>query len=464
VSGLFDTMAANLAGMNTKVTDFSALTWAALMGQATSKAGTSVNIDTALKVSTVLGCTRVLAEGVAQLPRHITRFDAASNSETQVLEGQLVDLLCQAPNDWMTSFELFETMMAHAALCNNALAVKNVYQGQVRELLPVPWNLVQVERLRNYGLVYRVQDPYGLVGEFLPSQVVHLRGLSWDGVLGMDAVRLARESIGLSIATEEAQERLFANGARPGGLLSIDGSLGEEARERLKEASAGYSRDQAFKMMVLDKGATFTPFAMTGVDAQHLETRRYQVEEICRHFRVFPHMVGYTDKTATFASAESFFQGHVNYTLMPWLVRFAQVLRRDVLGVRSGLRVRFDVRELIRGDTMARAQFYASGITNGWLTRNDARRFEGLQPLAGLDEPLVPLNMGSQTDAAADSPEGQAQQQALAKRVKACVAGEVRSWLDQEGGLPTDDRAVAEFSSRVDASVRRAVAYSAGHA
>lgn len=452
MKGLFETMAAGLGSLEAKsTTDVSALTWAEIMGHGSSKAGVAVNVDSALKVSTVLACVRVLAEGIAQLPLHVGRYDPDTDSVEPARGERVYELLHQAPNDWMTSFELRETMMVHAVLTGNALAVKNVLRGEVRELLPVPWNCVQAQRLPNYGLVYHVNDPFGLVGTFTPKQVLHIRGKSWDSLLGLDAIRLTREAIGLAIATEETHERLFANGARPGGLLSIDGSLSPEARERIKESATQFSRDQAFKTMVLDKGATWTQFAMTGVDSQHLETRRYQVEEICRGLGVFPHMVGYTDKTATFASAESFFQGHVNYSLMPWRVRWKQALKRDVLGNSSDLVADLDVRELLRGDTTARANFYASGIVNGWMTRNDARRFEGLRPLPGLDTPLVPLNLGTPKDVLATDPESQQQ---LVKLRDHAIA-EVRSWIVEHGQLPTTDLACADLIERLQTKVGR---------
>jgi HK97 family phage portal protein len=451
MAGLFETMVSGLAGLQAKAVDISDLTWSVLLGDGASKAGVKVNIDTALKVTTVMACTRVLAEGVAQLPLTVGRYDPTLDSVTSARDVRAYDLLNQAPNDWMTSFELRETMMVHAVLCGNAIAVKNTLRGEVRELLPVPWNCVQIQRAPMYGLVYQVNDPYGLVGTFLPKDVVHLRGPSWDAVLGLDAIRLAREAIGLAIATEETHERLFANGARPGGILSIDGSLGKEARDRIEEQSKRFTREDAFRMMVLDKGATFNAMAMSGVDAQHLETRKYQVEEICRALRVFPHMVGYSDKTATFASAESFFQGHVDYSLMPWLERFQQVLKRDVLGP-GELVARFDVRGLIRGDTKARAEFYASGIINGWLTRNDARRFEGLPPLPGLDVPLVPVNLGLPKDALPNDPDGQAE---LLKAAKSAAMVEIKAWLTEHGALPTTDRSRDDLIERVHSKIGR---------
>lgn len=448
MKGLIETMAAGLPALQAKSTDISALTWTFLTGQAASKAGVAVNNDTALRVSTVLACCRVIAEGVSQLPLHVGTNDGEGAFQIQ-RDDPLFKLLHRQPNLWQTSFEFRETMSYNAILTGWGIAIKNRVRGQVRELLPVPTNYVSWERLPNYDLRFFVNDPFGAVGEFSPRDLVIIRGPSWDGLLPFNIVRLAREAIGLAIATEEAHARLHANGARPGGILSIDGSLSEEARARIKTAAQEFSRGDAFKTMVLDKGATWSAMAMNGVDSQHLETRRLQIEEICRAFRVFPHMVGYADKTTTFASAESFFQGHVLHTLMPWIERWEQALERDILGERN-LSARFNVRELLKGDTGARAAFYASGIVNGWLTRNDARRMEGLQPLPGLDEPLAPLNMTT-VGAAIDS----AENPAAAKAVRLAALAELKSWEDRYGGPPTDDAQREDLTGRVTERIIR---------
>lgn len=451
MASLFETMARGAASFEAKsIIDADALTWGAMFGSPNSKSGVAVNIDSALRVTTVLACVRVLAEGVAQLPLQLGRIDPETDAFGLAKDQRLYNLLYRRPNDWMTSFELRETLMIHAALTGNGLAVKNVLGGEVVELLPVPWNCVQPQRLPNYGLVFHVNDPFGLVGTFRQKDVLHIRGPSWDTLLGMQAVQEAREAIGLAISTEEAHARLHANGARPGGLFTVDGSLSKDARDRIKEAMSNYTGSGMYKSLVLDKGAAWTSMSMTGVDAQHLETRRFQIEEICRVFRVFPHMVGYSDKTATFASAESFFQGHVLHTLMPWLERWEQSLERDVLPRGEDLAVRFDVRQLIRGDTAARASFYATGISAGWLTRNDARRMESLPALPGLDEPLAPLNMGS-TGAALAAAEGPA----TAKAVRLVVDNTMRNWVTKFGGLPSTDDQSDELQALLTVRIDR---------
>ena len=426
MKGPFQTMA-GLIGGQAKAVDASNLTWEVITGAPSSKSGVSVGVDSALRVSTVLACVRVVSEGVAQLPLKVGRVDDETDAFTPAKDIPAYRMLYRRPNDFMTSFELREFLVTHAMLGPHGcgFAVKNIFRGEVRELLPVPSNCVSLEYRPNFGVIYHVNDPFGLVGSFTRKDLLILKGPAWYHQTALNMTREAREAIGLAIATEEAHARLHANGMRLSGVFSVDGALGDEARERIRASAESFrQRDRnGFGVMVLDKGGKFTPTAMTGVDSQHLETRRLQIEEICRFFRVFPHMVGYSDKTATFASAESFFQGHVLHTLVPWCERMTQAIERDVLFGDPQLEARFEYRQLIRGDTMARSQFYAQGIQAGWLTRNDARRFEDLAPLPGLDEPLQALNLSTvdQAIAAAESPK-------TAKAIRLVVDNELKGW------------------------------------
>lgn len=451
MKAIFQTMMAPLAGGGVKsAVDMSPLV-RAWFGGSGSKSGVAVNYDTALKVTTALACGRVIAEGVSQLPLQVGEVDDEGAFDVR-RNDPYYKLLYRRPNDWQTSFEFRETLLYNAIFTGWGIAIKNVLPGKgVVELLPIPRTYVQWERRPNWGVIFHINDPWGAIGTFQAKDLVILRGPSWDGIIPFDIINLAREALGLAIATEEAHARLHANGARPGGIISFDGSLGDEARERIKDRAQGFTGADAFRTMVLDMGAKFYPMSMTGVDSQHLETRRLQIEEICRAFRVFPHMVGYADKTTTFASAESFFQGHVLHTLMPWVERLEQVLDRDVCAAR-GLSARLNVRELLKGDTGSRASFYASGIVNGWLTRNDARRMEGLMPLDNLDEPLAPLNMApvGRIITGAD-PE-------KAKSIKTAAVVELDRWLAENGAYPADadqrEQLTARVAERIFAELR----------
>ena len=402
MEGLFGSLASGLRRRELKTTDAGNLTWAALFGQQNSRAGVSVNVDSALKVSTVFACLRVLADGIAQVPLKVYR-EKADGSKELAKDHPTYRLLSRRPNEWMTSFEFRQVMMFHAVLLGNGCAYIGRLRGVPKELIPLVPGSYTIEQASNYTLTYRLTDRGGRTTVLPREDVFHLRGPSWTGAAGLDAVQVAREAVGLAIATEETHAALHANGTQPGGVLSVKGSLDDAARARLKESWAQYQGGLAnrFKTAVLDMDSTWTPLGMKGVDAEHLDTRRFQIEEICRDLKVFPQMVGYADKTATFASAEAFFLAHVIHTLNPWIENWEQSLARDLFPDEDDILAKFSMQGLLRGDNTARATFYASGITNGWLTRNEARRLEDLNPIEGLGEPLLPLNMSTQAERSA---------------------------------------------------------------
>ena len=397
MAGLFGSLASGLRRRELKATDAGNLSWSALFGQQNSRAGVSVNVDSALKVSTVFACLRVLADGIAQVPLKVYR-EKADGSKELAKDHPAYRLLSRRPNEWMTSFEFRQVMMFHAVLLGNGCAYIGRIRGVPRELIPLVPGSYTIEQASDYTLTYRLTDRGGRTTVLPREDVFHLRGPSWTGAAGLDALQVAREAVGLAIATEETHAALHANGTQPGGVLSVKGSLDDAARARLKESWAQYQGGLAnrFKTAVLDMDSTWTPLGMKGVDAEHLDTRRFQIEEICRDLKVFPQMVGYADKTATFASAEAFFLAHVIHTLNPWIENWEQSLARDLFPNEDDIVAKFSMQGLLRGDNTARATFYASGITNGWLTRNEARRLEDLNPIEGLGEPLLPLNMSTQ--------------------------------------------------------------------
>ncbi|WP_319798316.1 phage portal protein [Nitrobacter sp.] len=416
MAGIFGSMATGLRRLEGKVADAYPLTWEAIMGRPTSRSGVSVNVDSALQVSTVFACLRVLANGIAQVPLKLYRI--ADDGSSAVAKDHPVNrLIWRQPNSWMTSFEWRQMMMFHAGLMGVSVAYIGKIKGQPRELIPLVPGKYVLKQNPDWSIICTLPD-----GNVLSQdQLFILRGPMWQGPAGMQALHLAREAIGLAIATEETHAALHANGAQPGGILAVKSRLDDPARERLKKSWNEYQAGlrNKFKTAVLDMDATWSPMSMNGVDAQHLETRRFQIEEICRGLGVFPQMIGHTDKTATFASAEAFFLAHVVHSLAPWVENWEQALQRDLFPKDDDLIAKFSLQGLLRGDNKTRAEFYASGIVNGWLTRNEARRLEDLNPIKGLDDPLLPLNMGTQ-----------AERDALAKDVTSAV----KAMLGHNGG------------------------------
>ena len=359
-------------------------------------AGVAVTDQTALQVSTVLSCVKVIADGCATPDFHVFRemADGKSEKATNIPEYRL---LSRRPNEWQTSFEWRRMMTMHAALTGTGLSIKvRGDNRRVRELIPVEPGQWDVRRVSRYEIVYRCWDQFGLIGEFQPDDVFVLNGLQWDILQGMSAVKLARAAIGLAIASERSQSSFHENGMRPSGTYTVEGNLTKEQHAQLtawlKAAHSG--PDKAGTPVVLDRSAKWYGTGSTAVDAQQVETRRLQIEEICRAFGVFPLMAGHSDKTSTFASSEAFFAAHLKHTLAPWHKAWRDRVDETLLDGAGPLFVKFDTRYLSEGAMKDRAMWARTMAEMGIYTRNELREEEGMDRLPGLDEPLTPMNMG----------------------------------------------------------------------
>ena len=371
-----------------------------LLARASVKSGVAVNYTTAMEAGTSLASARVIAEGIAQVPFKLFKERAGGGMDAAKDHG-LYDLLANKPNEWQTSFELREQIGFHLAFMTNAYVFKvRGLRGQLVELLPFEPNMVTVRRTADWNRVYTVRTIDGGQIDVPPQDMWHLRGLSWDGISGIPGVKLAREAIGLAMAMEEHGARMFSNGAKPGGVLSTDGSLKEDQVKLLREswAVAQGGNENAYKTAILFGGLKFQPMAMTGVDAQHLEQRRFQVEEICRFFRVLPIMVGHADKAMTFASASEMFLAHVVHTMMPWYTRIensADVnLLTDEERLQKGLYTKFMAAALLRGSHKDRAEYFKAALGAGgspaWMTQDEVRALEEMNPM-GRDAAKLPI-------------------------------------------------------------------------
>jgi HK97 family phage portal protein len=370
------------------------------------KSGVAVTWRTALEVSAVLACVRAIADGLAQTP---VRFYDGSQDRLARIKDHPLESLLRRPNRWQTEYEFRETLAIHAALTGNAFVFVNRVglssARRIKELIPIAPGRVTVYRKADMSLEYHVTaevpDQSGLsqglselgvgkVAVFSQDMIWHFRGPSWNSWMGLEPVKLAREAIGLAIATETAHAMLHKNGVQPGALYSVEGNLSEEQQEKL----AGWiekhvSGDNSFRPLILDRGAKYASQAMTGVDAQHLETRRFQIEEICRAFRVNPLIAGFSDKTSTYASAEQMFIAHVVHCIAPWAKRFEDSARCALLAPDDPTVIRLHLNGLMRGAAADRSAFYAKALGQGggqgWMTPNEVREDEGLDWLAGED-------------------------------------------------------------------------------
>lgn len=355
-----------------------------IYGGSQARSGEAVTAQSALGVSTVLACCRVIANGVAQVPFRVYLDDGSGRRPAT--NHPLHGLLYRRPNPWQTSFEFRETLMFHTLLAGNAYVfVNRVGVGrEVRELIPIEPRRVEVKQLPDQRLEYKITGDSGASQVFGADAIWHLRGPSWNSWQGMDSIRLAREAIGLSISLEAGQAGFQKNGAKTSGLYTVKEKLSKERYDLLRKwFDDEITRSSAYRPMILDGDANYIPFTMTGVDQQLLETRKHQIEEICREFGVMPIMVGHADKTATYASAEQMFLAHVVHTLSPWYQRIEQSVDVNLLSeaeLAKGYYSKFTPNALMRGAAADRAEFYAkalgSGGTKGWLTQNEIRALE----------------------------------------------------------------------------------------
>ena len=363
-----------------------------------SNSGVQVDELRALQTSAVYACVKILAETVASLPLHLFKKGKGGKSE-MAEQHPLFSCLYEMPNDEMTSFEFREMMMTSLLLWGNAYARKIRKNGHVTELWYLKPQLMTVERDTQTGKIkYTYSDDItNQTYEYKPEQIFHRKGLSLDGVTGLSPISQAREAVGLSLATEEYGAKFFGNGARPGGVLEHPGILKDPEKLRESWNKVYQGTRNSHKVAVLEEGMKYHTIGIAPEDAQFLETRKYQVNEICRIFRVPPHLVGDLER-ATFSNIEHQSIEFVQHTIRPWLVRWEQAISRSLLDEKERLLYfsRFNVDGLMRGDYKSRMEGYAIGRQNGWLSANDIRHLEDLPPIPkeqGGDAYLVNGNM-----------------------------------------------------------------------
>jgi HK97 family phage portal protein len=369
-----------------------------IYGGRLSKTGEPVSWKTALQVSTVLACARVIGQGLAQVPLKLYRESEDGLSRNPAKDHPLYYILHRKPNEWQTSFELRETIGLHMVLCGRHYSfINRGLGGRIREIIPLEPQSVQPQRAADGTITYKVSDQFGKVVEYPASTIWHLKGLSWNGWQGMEAVQLAREAIGLAVATEAQHAALHRNGISPAGTYSVEGTLSADQYKQLRDHISKHNAgDNKGFPLILDRNAKWLSLAMSGVDAQHLETRRFQVEEVCRALGVMPIMVYSSDKATTYASAEQMFLAHVVHTMTPWYERLEQSIDTQLLlesDSRAGVYAKFVVQGLLRGAMKDTAEYLHKLVLDGILTRNEARALLEFNPLPGLDEPLTPINM-----------------------------------------------------------------------
>lgn len=373
-------------------------------------AGKPVNERSSMQMTAVYSCVRILAEAVAGLPIHLYQYTETGGKE-KAIKHPLYFLLHDEPNPEMTSFVFRETLMTHLLLWGNAYAqiIRNG-KGEVIGLYPLMPNRMTVDRDANGQLYYQYQSSKdeaptikGSTVILKSSDVLHIPGLGFDGLVGYSPIAMAKNAIGMAIACEEYGAKFFANGAAPGGVLEHPGTLKDPGRIRESWNATFGGSSNSSKVAVLEEGMKYTPIAISPEQAQFLETRKFQINEIARIFRIPPHMVGDLEKSS-FSNIEQQSLEFVKYTLEPWLVRWEQSMVRSLLSQKEKQEffIKFNVDGLLRGDYQSRMNGYAIGRQNGWMSANDIRSLENLDLIPeekGGDFFLINGNMTKLEDA-----------------------------------------------------------------
>ncbi len=349
--------------------------------------GKPVNEQTAMHMTAVYSCVRILAETLAGLPLHVYQYNESGGKE-KYIKHPLYRLLHDEPNPEMTSFAFRETLMSHLLLWGNAYAqvIRNA-RGEVVALYPLIPGKMTVDRDKSGRLFYLYQrnmEDAPTLGKdsqvyLAPSDVLHIPGLGFDGLVGYSPIAMAKNAVGLAMATEEYGAKFFANGAAPGGVLEHPGTIKDPQKVKESWNTAYQGSGNAHRVAVLEEGMKYQPIGISPEQAQFLETRKFQINEIARIFRVPPHMLADLEKSS-FSNIEQQSLEFVKYTLDPWVVRWEQTMCRTLLleSEKPKVFIKFNVDGLLRGDYESRMNGYATARQNGWMSANDIRQLENL--------------------------------------------------------------------------------------
>ena len=363
-----------------------------LFGRTTS--GKPVNETTAMQTTAVYACVRILSEAIASLPVHVYQYKDGGGKE-MVIDHPLYQVLHDEPNPEMTSFVFRETLMSHLLIWGNAYAqIIRDGAGRVLGLYPLLPNKMDVQR-DDKGEIYYVysrssdENPnfkeYGDI-KLQKEDVLHIPGLGFDGLIGYSPIAMAKNAVGMTLACEEYGASFFANGANPCGVLEHPGVLKDPSKVRDSWNAVYRGTSNAHKIAVLEEGMKYQQVGIPPEEAQFLETRKFQINEIARLYRIPPHMVGDLEKSS-FSNIEQQSLEFVKYTLDPWVIRWEQSLQKALLlpGEKGKYFIKLNVDGLMRGDYQSRMNGYSIGRQNGWLSANDIREMEDMNPIPDED-------------------------------------------------------------------------------
>jgi HK97 family phage portal protein len=369
--------------------------WRQAVSMSPVASGAVVTTNTAMQVSAVWACVRIIAESISSLPVKIYRRNGTD--KVHVPDHPLQFLLSGLSNDNQTSLDMLQFLMSNVLLRGTGYALVAYGPRGVRSIEPLYSSYMHVDRTEDGSLVYDYQEP-GRPSVYGVNEIWRVTALGSNGITGISPISLGRESIGVAISAEEQAARLYSNGMQVPVAFEKDGVLGDAAYERLKQSlNENYAGSRnAYKSIILEDGLKLKQVGLTAEDSQFLESRKFQISEIARWYRVPLHMLNELDR-ATFSNIEHQSIEFVTHTLRPWIRQLELSILRDLFSEneRKHYYAEFKIDGLLRGDIKTRYDAYGKGIIDGWLSRNEVRGFENLNRVDGLDEYLVPMNMGS---------------------------------------------------------------------
>lgn len=359
-------------------------------GATPSSSGVFVNADNAFRLITVQNCVRVRAATMGQLPLHLKMRNGRLTQNAY--DHSLYSLLHDQPNGWMSAAEFWAMAEAFICLRGNFYAYKMGVDGKpVQQLIPMTSNQVQkVEQLDDKSLVYHVKMKDGVTQPIPGRKMLHLRGLTLDGITGVNPIEYARETIGLGLASKEFLARYFGKGMHPGAIIKHPQALNTQAfenrRKALKERYEGLGKSHEF--MLLDEAMDIQFPEIKLVDAQYIEQMKLTEAQICGLYRVPLMLVQAGDKAPTYASAEQFMLAFSIYGVAPDCRNYEQAVRRDLLTNEEKKKyfAKFNINALLRGDFKTRMEGYQIGINCEMMSPNEARELEDMNPYDGGDE------------------------------------------------------------------------------
>lgn len=432
----------------------------ALLGNP-SATGKTVSDETAMRVTVVWACNKILSESVGMLPWAI--YERGKDGNATKVDHPLAEVLVAQPNSDMTSQEFREACQLNLGLHGNAYCfTERTTKGEVFSLYPIPApNVVPQRNDETKEITYKITDR-GKQETFPREKIWHVKGFGGTGLVGLSPIGAAREAMGLAMATEEFQARFFGQGARPSAIAKIPQWLDKDqrviARENLQQLLGGL--ENAHRVHLLEGGMELDTWGQPLDDLQFVELRQFQLTEICRLYRIPPHMVADLSR-ATFSNIEQMSLEFVTFTLMPWLTRFETSIARWLLKRedRAHFFARFNFEGLLRADSKGRAEYYTAALQNGWMNRNEVRAKENQNSVEGLDIYTAQLNLTPVDQlprvAGAAAPRKEATEESPSEIKFARLVGEMNERFDDFS------TALEELSHSISAAAERADARAA---